>query len=177
MPGLKVLLGTSTFGVPNTVFGNDENIIQAVKILKTHGIRHLDSAVAYGPSEAVIGRLGLGANEDLVIDTKWIGGYSGQPGATSKDQIKQVTAVSLEKLQVKKVDVFYMHSPDHQTPVEDALAGINEAYKSGAFEHLGISNYTAKEVQQTYDICKSNNYVLPTVYQGNYSAIFRHAHS
>ena len=53
------------------------------------------------------------------------------------------------------------------------LWGINEAYRAGYFKRFGLSNYTAKEVQRVYDICKAKGYPLPTAYQGNYSAIAR----
>jgi aflatoxin B1 aldehyde reductase len=36
-----------------------------------------------------------------------------------------------------------------------------------------LSNFAAKEVEQIVKICKENNYVLPSVYQGNYNAITR----
>jgi aflatoxin B1 aldehyde reductase len=48
-------------------------------------------------------------------------------------------------------------------------------YKAGTFRRFGLSNFTAEQVQEVYDICKQNNYPLPSVYQGNYSPIARHA--
>lgn len=39
---------------------------------------------------------------------------------------------------------------------------------------FGISNFSAKEVQEIYDYASSKGYVLPTVYQGNYSPLCRH---
>lgn len=56
-------------------------------------------------------------------------------------------------------------------PISETLAGINEAYKSGAFERFGLSNYKVEDVQKVYAHCKENNYVLPTVYQGNFSPV------
>lgn len=53
------------------------------------------------------------------------------------------------------------------------LKGINDAYKAGYFKRLGLSNYTANDVERVYDLCKQNGYPLPTVYQGNYSAVAR----
>lgn len=72
-----------------------------------------------------------------------------------------------------QVDIFYIHSPDHGNDFEETLAGVNEVYKTGAFKRFGLSNYSADDVQKVYDICKANNYVLPTVYQGNYSPVAR----
>lgn len=47
-------------------------------------------------------------------------------------------------------------------------------YKLGSFRRFGLSNFLAADVQKVYDIAKENGYVLPTVYQGNYSAVARH---
>lgn len=58
-------------------------------------------------------------------------------------------------------------------PWEEQLAAINELYKQGAFRLFGVSNFTAEQVQEVYDISKKNGYPLPSVYQGNYSAVAR----
>ena len=42
-----------------------------------------------------------------------------------------------------------------------------------ALTKLTIQNFTAPQVQEAYDICKSKGYPIPTVYQGNYSAVAR----
>jgi aflatoxin B1 aldehyde reductase len=67
----------------------------------------------------------------------------------------------------------YFHSPDTKVPWEEQLAASNELYKQGAFKRLGLSNFTAEQVQEVYDISKKNGYPLPTVYQGNYNAVAR----
>jgi aflatoxin B1 aldehyde reductase len=67
----------------------------------------------------------------------------------------------------------YFHSPDTKVPWEEQLAAANELYKEGAFKRLGLSNFTAEQVQEVYDISKKNGYPLPTVYQGNYNAVAR----
>ena len=71
------------------------------------------------------------------------------------------------------VDIFYIHAPDKDTPLEQTLEGVNEVYKSGFFQRFGLSNFKAEDVQKAYDICKEKGYPLPKVYQGNYSAIAR----
>ncbi|KAI9740319.1 MAG: hypothetical protein M1834_004898 [Cirrosporium novae-zelandiae] len=153
--GIKPVFGTSSIGDPKSLWGkSDENILEAFSILKKHGVNKLDSAQAYHGSEQKLGALKARTEHGFAIDTKW-------PGE------------SLEKLQVKWVDIFYIHSPDFKTPLEDTLAGVNEAYKSGIFQRFGLSNYPPQEVQKVYDVCKANGYILPTVYQENHSAIAR----
>jgi len=58
-------------------------------------------------------------------------------------------------------------------PLADWLPGVQEVYKAGAFARFGLSNFQADTVQAVYDYCKEHSYVLPTVYQGNYSAVAR----
>ena len=43
----------------------------------------------------------------------------------------------------------------------------------GKFKELGLSNFASWEVVDVYHICKSNGWVLPTVYQGMYNPITR----
>jgi aryl-alcohol dehydrogenase-like predicted oxidoreductase len=79
---------------------------------------------------------------------------------------------SKKLLDIEQVDVYYIHAPD-VVPVEEMLAGVNEIYKEGWFKRFGLSNFFAEDVQKIYDICKREGYPLPTVYQGDYSAIAR----
>ena len=72
-----------------------------------------------------------------------------------------------------QVDIFYIHSPDAKVDLEETLAGVQEVYNTGVFKRFGLSNYSPEDVQKAYDIAKKNNYVLPTVYQGNYSPVAR----
>jgi len=59
-------------------------------------------------------------------------------------------------------------------PKEQYLAGINTLYvKHKAFRRFGLSNYSAEQVQEVYDYCKEQGYVLPTVYQGIYNPVAR----
>lgn len=50
---------------------------------------------------------------------------------------------------------------------------MNELYKQGAFKRLGLSNFSADDVEEVVKVSKENNWVVPSVYQGNYSAVAR----
>jgi aflatoxin B1 aldehyde reductase len=60
-------------------------------------------------------------------------------------------------------------------PLKDTLSGIHELYKQGAFKRFGLSNFLAQQVEEIIAIAKENDFVLPTVYQGNYNAVARRA--
>lgn len=80
---------------------------------------------------------------------------------------------SLQKLGVDHVNVYYLHSPDPGTPIEDTLAGIQELYAAGKFKRFGLSNFLPDAVQKIYDIQSAAKSVLPSVFQGNYNAVSR----
>ena len=50
---------------------------------------------------------------------------------------------------------------------------MNELHKRGRFRRFGLSNYKPEEVEEVVKVCKENGFVLPTVYQGNYSPVAR----
>ncbi|XP_019367463.1 PREDICTED: aflatoxin B1 aldehyde reductase member 2 isoform X2 [Gavialis gangeticus] len=87
--------------------------------------------------------------------------------------VRSQLETSLERLRRSTVELFYLHAPDHETPVEETLQACNELHKEGKFEELGLSNYAAWEVAEIYTLCRINNWVLPTVYQGMYNATTR----
>ena len=72
-----------------------------------------------------------------------------------------------------QIHTFYIHAPDRSTPLLDTLRGIDVLYREGAFERFGLSNFTTDEVEEVVKIALANDFVLPTAYQGHYSAISR----
>jgi len=80
---------------------------------------------------------------------------------------------SLKELKADKIDMWYLHGPDRTTPYEITMKAVNDLYKEGHFKRLGISNYQSWEVAQICEICKTNGYKMPDVYQGVYNALHR----
>ncbi|KAJ7300759.1 aldehyde reductase [Mycena albidolilacea] len=170
---VKVVFGGAPIG-PGPLGGsfNDEaSIEQAYKLLEEGGCDTIDTARIYGDSEVWMGKTGAGKR--FTIDSKTPGGFG--PGTSTGEGILQHAKETVERLQVKSVDVYYIHAPDPSLDLEDQLKGINEAYKAGYFKRFGLSNFKPADVQRVYDIAKAKGYPLPTVYQANYSAVARKA--
>jgi aflatoxin B1 aldehyde reductase len=55
------------------------------------------------------------------------------------------------------------------------LAAVNSSHQAGKFKRFGLSNFLAEEVDEVVRICREKNYIVPSVYQGNYSAVARRA--
>lgn len=67
----------------------------------------------------------------------------------------------------------YLHQPDRTVPFAETYSAMNEAYRAGKFEHFGLSNFSADEVEEAVTMCKEKGWVVPTVYQGLYNAVAR----
>ncbi|KAJ7174871.1 aldehyde reductase [Mycena filopes] len=163
----KLVFGGS-FG-PGNSFPDEESIARVYTLLEAAGVDKIDTARLYGPSEEWLGKTGAGTR--FALDSKTPGGFV--PGVSTGETIPQHAKETVERLMVDQVDVYYIHAPDPSVPLEDQMRGINAAYKAGHFKRFGLSNFTAADVQRAYDICKANNYPLPAVFQGNYSALAR----
>lgn len=73
------------------------------------------------------------------------------------------------------VDTFYLHWPDNATPLDETLAAVQRQYERGRFARLGLSNYSAGEVQLIHETMARRGWVTPSVYQGMYNALARGA--
>jgi aflatoxin B1 aldehyde reductase len=58
-------------------------------------------------------------------------------------------------------------------PFKETAGAINKLYKEGFIKHFGLSNFSAAQVEEMIKICKEHSYVLPSVFQGSYSAVVR----
>lgn len=48
---------------------------------------------------------------------------------------------TLGELKTGKVDIYYLHAPDHGTPLEETMVVMDELHKEGKFDVFGLSNY------------------------------------
>lgn len=163
---------------PLAKYDTPEEVKAFLDTFYEHGGRHIDTSRNYSPgavgsSEPRLGTANAGSRFN--IDTKVLGLPGNGPFHQAK-QIKDSIEVSLAELKLPegvKVDIMYLHLPDRETPFEETLGAMNEAYRQGKFKRFGISNYTAEEVEKMVAICKEKGYVLPTVYQGQYNPLVR----
>eukprot|EP00026_Physarum_polycephalum_P012412 Phypoly_transcript_12716.p1 GENE.Phypoly_transcript_12716~~Phypoly_transcript_12716.p1 ORF type:complete len:333 (+),score=58.42 Phypoly_transcript_12716:105-1103(+) len=173
--GIEVVFGCMTFGEEGKEQSriHDINTCQEVlDVFKKHGHNELDTARFYGggTSEQYLGKMGVQSKQGMKLATKVfpVPGYE-----HTSEGIRKALTDSLTALQVKKVDIYYLHAPDRKTPYIDTCRTMNELHKEGLFDEFGISNYMAWEVAELVYICKMNNWVQPTIYQGLYNAIGR----
>jgi aflatoxin B1 aldehyde reductase len=168
MPNL--VLGTMTIGIQV-----DEN--EADRLIGSFlasGGREIDTAYIYGEgaTEEILGRIlaHTKPRQQLYLATKanpW------GEGGLRPESVRRQLETSLQRLQTDSVELFYLHAPDSQTPLEITLEACHALFREGKFRELGLSNYASWQVVDAWHICKGNGWVLPTAYQGRYNAITR----
>jgi len=169
MSQIKIVYGGASLNATGN-FKDKESVSQVLDALTSAGVTHLDTARLYGPSESLIGE--QPSRTAFTIDTKIKGGF--EPGTAAKDAVIRDAQNSLDTVNIDQFDILYLHAPDETVPITETLEAVNEVYKKGTFKRFGLSNFNAEQVQEVYDLSKEKGWVLPSVYQGNYSPIARH---
>ena len=108
------------------------------------GVGLIDTAHTYtgGESEQTIGAALSSSPDGCVVATK--GGWtSGRP-----DVLRAEIEESLTRLRTEAIDLYYLHKPDPETPLEDSLAVIDEYRQRGAIRHVGVSNVSMDEIDR-----------------------------
>ncbi|KAG2368650.1 NADP-dependent oxidoreductase domain-containing protein [Suillus spraguei] len=172
---INLIFGAGSFGFPGprsngARIHSVEQARETIGAYVRHGYATIDTARLYGggTSEEFIGQLDLA--ERCYIDTKVL---SSKPGDLSPKNLRASLMESLKALRLQKVHIFYLHVPDRSVPIADTLQAINDLYNEGHFEQFGLSNYNSWEVAEIMGIVIQNNWVRPTVYQGEYNAVNR----
>jgi aryl-alcohol dehydrogenase-like predicted oxidoreductase len=185
--GLKVseiCLGTMTFG--NQC---DEPTSHAImsKALDA-GVTFFDTADAYplgatletvGRTEEYIGHWlqGLqGRRDQVVLATKFFGKVGSSPNdqGGSRKHIVQAVENSLRRLQTDYIDLYQMHFPDHETPIDETLRALDDLVHSGKVLYIGCSNYPAWELCKALWTSDKLGLARFDCVQPRYNLLFRH---
>ena len=167
-------------------FGDDRSEDNQRAILRRafdRGVTHFDLANNYGPpygrAEENFGRFlstdFAGLRDELVVSTKagydmWPGPY-GQGGGSRKYMLSSLDQ-SLSRLGLDYVDIFYSHRFDADTPLEETMAALDHAVRSGRALYVGISSYPASATREAAAIARDLGTPL-LIHQPSYSMLNR----
>jgi len=140
-PLTRIGLGT------NRLTNTPENVA-FVRDAVAAGIRLIDSAHTYtgGESEQTIGTALSSSRDGCVVATK--GGYgSGRPEVLGAEIDE-----SLRRLRTDSIELYYLHKPDPETPLQESLGAIDEYRRRGAIQHIGVSNVSVAEIERAREV-------------------------
>lgn len=174
--GLRV----SAMGLGCNPFGNEVDAETAEAIVSKAidlGITYFDTADTYfaGRSEDYLGRALKGRRHDVIIATKF-GNRSGpRPNDTgaSRQHILESCEASLRRLQTDYIDVYQIHTPDRETPIEETMEALNDLVRSGKVRYIGCSNFFEWEVVEAQWVARSRNFTQFSSCQDFYNLLYR----
>ncbi|WP_433871175.1 aldo/keto reductase [Saccharopolyspora sp. CA-218241] len=126
-----------------------------------------------GESETLIGdwMRSRGNRDDVVIATK-VGMWQERPGL-SADNIKAAAEDSLRRLGTDRIDLYYAHLDDQETPLEETLGAFDDLVRSGKVRHIGASNHTADRLAEALSVSRRENLARYEVLQPHYNLVER----
>jgi aryl-alcohol dehydrogenase-like predicted oxidoreductase len=148
--GLKV----SVVGLGCNNFGGRIDTAQARAVVDRAielGITLFDTADTYGNrggSERVLGEVLGTRRQDIVLATKF-GNAMDETGVMkggSRRYLMAAVEASLKRLRTDWIDLYQLHKPDPDTPIEETLRALDDLVRQGKVRYVGCSNLVAWSV-------------------------------
>lgn len=181
--GLKVsrlCLGTMTFG-----YQCDEDTSHAIlDRAMDGGVTFLDTADVYplggtnetvGRTEEIVGSWLKGRRERFILATKCFGrmGPNRWNQGNSRKHILDAIDASLKRLQTDYVDLYQLHGPDPDTPIDETLRALEDIVRSGRARYIGCSNFLAYQVARAVGRSEALGVVRFDSVQPRYNLLYR----
>ena len=168
----KVGLGTWKMGGGmETDTSEDELSLKAIKSALEMGYRHIDTAEVYGDghAEELVGEIAKDFNrEELIIASKVA------KVNLRHDDVLNAAEKSLERLGMDYIDMYYIHAPNPEIPIEETMRALNKLVADGLIKHIAVSNFTvemleeAQKLADTKIVANQIEYSLSAQIEGNY---------
>lgn len=155
-------LGLGCMGMSHAYGGQEEaksiaTLHRAVEI----GVTFLDTAEVYGPyeNEILLGKALAGRRDAVTIATKF--GFKIAPEGTDgtsrmigldgrPENAKRVAEASLKRLGTDVIDLYYLHRPDPEVPIEESVGAMGDLVRAGKVRFVGVSETTADQLRRAH---------------------------
>jgi len=168
-------LGTNNFGgridYDQSLAVLDEAIEQGITLVDTADI------YSQGTSEEFIGRALENRRDAVLVATKFGKPMNDNPSDRrgSRDYIRWAVEGSLRRLRSEYIDVYQMHEPDPNTPIEETLGPLDELVREGKVRWIGSSNFSAAQIEEADELARGRGWARFVSAQNEYSLVVREA--
>ncbi|MBE3598668.1 MAG: aldo/keto reductase [Limnochordaceae bacterium] len=145
----RLCLGCMNFGWRT----DEDESIRIIHRALDAGVNFLDTANVYGNrggSETIVGKALKGRRDQVVLATKVFGEMGSGPNdrGTSRRHIMQQVEASLRRLQTEWIDLYQLHRPDPDTPMDETLSALDDLVRQGKVRYIGTSTFPAWQLVQ-----------------------------
>jgi aryl-alcohol dehydrogenase-like predicted oxidoreductase len=175
-PDVSVVgLGTNNFGGRIDY----EQTLAVIDAALDAGVTLIDTADIYGQgtSEEYIGRALDGRRAGVLIATKFGKPMDERPEERrgNPGYVRWAVEGSLRRLRTDVIDVYQMHEPDPQTPIEETLGALDDLVRDGKVRWIGCSNFSAAEIEAADEASRGAGFHRFVSAQNQYSLVEREA--
>jgi len=154
-------IGLGAMGMSHGYTGagtDDDESIRTIHRALDLGVNFIDTAEIYGPyvNEELVGRALKDRRDDLVLATKFgLVSHAGQ-GPWNRDSspanIRTAVEGSLRRLGTDRIDLYYEHRVDPNTPIEDTVGAVAELIAEGKVRHIGLSEAWVSTIRRAHAV-------------------------
>jgi aryl-alcohol dehydrogenase-like predicted oxidoreductase len=167
-------LGTNNFGARIDLAASRLVVDKALDL----GVTLIDTADIYGDrggSEECLGQILGPRRKNVVLATKF--GLpmddAGKLRGASRRYVMQAAEASLRRLKTDWIDLYQLHRPDAQTPIEETLRAFDDLKQAGKIRFIGCSNLSAAQLEQAQGVSERSHLVSFICCQDEYSLLER----
>jgi len=174
-------LEVSVVGLGGNNFGGRIDFPAAERVVHaaiSRGVNLIDTADSYGNrggSEEALGRILGDKRKEIVLATKF--GLpmdeAGTLRGASRRYVLQAVEASLKRLRTDWIDLYQLHRPDAQTPIEETLSALDDLVRQGKVRFIGCSNLSAQQVIAAQDAARRQGLAAFVSCQDEYSLLVR----
>ncbi len=168
----RLCLGAMNFGKRTSEKDSKAIIARALEL----GVAHVDTANAYndGASERIVGEALAGRRDRVVLATKCgFGRVAGKPEGLSRERLVGAAEESLKRLGTDWIDIYYLHVPDKDTPIEETLDGVADLLEAKKIRAWGVSNYASWQILEMVHLADARKMPRPRIAQQLYNVLLR----
>ena len=150
-------VGLGTWAIGGWMWGGTDEAqsIDTIHRAIDKGIGLVDTAPVYGfgRSEEIVGKaLADGRRDQVALATKvalnWNDDHDKVWRDASASRIEQEVDDSLRRLQTDRIDIYQVHWPDPETPMEETARALEKLYRAGKIRAIGVSNFTPAQMDE-----------------------------
>jgi len=156
----RIGLGAMTMAGYYTSGGglDDDESIRTIHRALDLGLTHIDTAEIYGPfhSEELVGQAIKNRRDQVVLATKFgfVSHSGGGPGVidSSPANIRAAVEGSLARLGTDRIDLYYQHRVDPNTPIEETVGALARLVAEGKVLHIGLSEASPDTIRRAHAV-------------------------